>query len=47
KEEEKINDEETIDEGDDEVTKEMYDDVNVNLGNKDTDITNADQGVSE
>ncbi|GKD15731.1 hypothetical protein Tco_1200138, partial [Tanacetum coccineum] len=32
---------------DDEVTKELYDDVNVNLGNKDTDMTNADQGASE
>ncbi|GKA80003.1 hypothetical protein Tco_0786599 [Tanacetum coccineum] len=47
-EEEKINDEETIDEeDDDEVTKELYDDVNVNLGNEDADMTNADQGVSE
>ncbi|GJU27213.1 hypothetical protein Tco_1165834 [Tanacetum coccineum] len=26
-----------------EVTKELYDDVNVNLGNEDTDMTNADQ----
>ncbi|GKA09925.1 hypothetical protein Tco_0689358 [Tanacetum coccineum] len=41
---EKINDEETMDqEEDDEVTKELYDDVNVNLGNKDTKMTNADQ----
>ncbi|GKA91605.1 hypothetical protein Tco_0813530, partial [Tanacetum coccineum] len=47
-EEEKINDEETMDEEeDDEVTKELYDDVNVNLGNEDTDITNADQGALE
>ncbi|GJX80764.1 hypothetical protein Tco_0328913 [Tanacetum coccineum] len=47
-EEEKIDDEETMDEEeDDEVTKELYDDVNVNLGNKDTDMTNADQGASE
>ncbi|GJZ26132.1 hypothetical protein Tco_0570385 [Tanacetum coccineum] len=47
-EEEKIDDEETMDEEeDDEVTKELYDDVNVNLGNEDTDITNADQGASE
>ncbi|GJY62171.1 hypothetical protein Tco_0462828 [Tanacetum coccineum] len=47
-EEEKIDDEETIDEEeDDEVTKRLYDDVNVNLGNKDTDMTNADQGASE
>ncbi|GJU84909.1 hypothetical protein Tco_1292455 [Tanacetum coccineum] len=31
-------------EEDDEVTKELYDDVNINLGNEDTDMTNADQG---
>ncbi|GJW63761.1 hypothetical protein Tco_0115645 [Tanacetum coccineum] len=30
-------------EEDDEVTKELYDDVNVNLGNEDTDMTNVDQ----
>ncbi|GJZ96415.1 hypothetical protein Tco_0668749 [Tanacetum coccineum] len=43
-EEENIDDEETMDEeGDAEVTKEVYDDVNVNLGNEDTDMTNADQ----
>ncbi|GKE50038.1 hypothetical protein Tco_1481296, partial [Tanacetum coccineum] len=43
-EEEKINDEETMDEEEYyEVTKELYDDVNVNLGNEDTDMTNADQ----
>ncbi|GJU90769.1 hypothetical protein Tco_1303192 [Tanacetum coccineum] len=36
---------ETIDEEeDDEVTKESYKDVNVNLGNKDADMTDADQG---
>ncbi|GJS85030.1 hypothetical protein Tco_0751571 [Tanacetum coccineum] len=47
-EEEKIDDEEMMDdEEDDEVTKEMYDDVNVNLGNEDTDMTNADQGSSD
>ncbi|GKC18911.1 hypothetical protein Tco_1021061 [Tanacetum coccineum] len=41
--EEKIDDEEKMDEEeDDEVTKEMYKDVNVNLGNEDTDINNAD-----
>ncbi|GKA94568.1 hypothetical protein Tco_0816606 [Tanacetum coccineum] len=46
--EEKIDDEETMDEEeDDEVTKELYDDVNVNLGNKDTEMTNADQGAIE
>ncbi|GKC41999.1 hypothetical protein Tco_1059721 [Tanacetum coccineum] len=43
-EEEKVNDEEKMDEEeDDEVTKELYDDVNVNLGNEDTDMTIADQ----
>ncbi|GJR32027.1 hypothetical protein Tco_1108259, partial [Tanacetum coccineum] len=48
KEEEKIDDEEMMDEEeDDEITKELYDDVNVNLGNEDTDMTNADQGASE
>nr|GFA66029.1 hypothetical protein [Tanacetum cinerariifolium] len=42
-EEEEIDDEETMDEEeDDEVTKELYDDVNVNLGNEDTEITIAD-----
>ncbi|GJW78858.1 hypothetical protein Tco_0140540, partial [Tanacetum coccineum] len=47
-EEEKIDDEETMDEEEDnEVTKELYDDVNVNLGNEDTDMTNAYQGASE
>ncbi|GJR58795.1 hypothetical protein Tco_1500957 [Tanacetum coccineum] len=46
-EEEKIDDKETMDEEeDDEVTKELYDDVNVNLGNEDTEMTNADQGGS-
>ncbi|GKA97835.1 hypothetical protein Tco_0825729 [Tanacetum coccineum] len=41
---EKIDDEELMDEEEDEeVTKELYDDVNVNLGNKDADMTNADQ----
>ncbi|GJS16558.1 hypothetical protein Tco_0411030 [Tanacetum coccineum] len=44
-EEEKIDDEETMDEEEyNEVTKELYDDVNVKLGNEDTtDMTNADQ----
>ncbi|GJR89551.1 hypothetical protein Tco_0213562 [Tanacetum coccineum] len=32
---------------DDKVTKELYKDVNVNLGNKDTEMTNVDQGASE
>nr|GEX65930.1 hypothetical protein [Tanacetum cinerariifolium] len=33
-------------EEEDEVTKELYKDVNVNLGNEDTEMTNADQGGS-
>ncbi|GJU16961.1 hypothetical protein Tco_1144927 [Tanacetum coccineum] len=37
-------DEETDNE---DFTKELYDDVNVNLGNEDTKMTNADQGASE
>nr|GEY52959.1 hypothetical protein [Tanacetum cinerariifolium] len=42
------NDEENIDEEEeDEVTKDLYDDVNVNLGNEDTEMTNADQGATE
>ncbi|GJZ71807.1 hypothetical protein Tco_0635658 [Tanacetum coccineum] len=41
-EEEKIDDEKKIDEEeDDEVTKELYNDVNVNLGNRDADMTDA------
>ncbi|GKD99953.1 hypothetical protein Tco_1387937 [Tanacetum coccineum] len=40
-------DDEETDKEDNEVTKELYDDVNVNLGNKDTDMTKADQGASE
>nr|GEX23934.1 hypothetical protein [Tanacetum cinerariifolium] len=46
--EEKIYDEENIDEEEeDEVTKELYDDVNVDLGNEDTKMIIADQGASE
>ncbi|GKC00735.1 hypothetical protein Tco_0986871 [Tanacetum coccineum] len=46
--EEKINDEESMDEEEDnEATKELYNDVNVNLGNEDTDMTNADQGPTQ
>nr|GEY36253.1 hypothetical protein [Tanacetum cinerariifolium] len=41
------NEENTNEEEEDEVTKELYDDVNVNLGNEDTEITNADQRASE
>nr|GEU52680.1 hypothetical protein [Tanacetum cinerariifolium] len=45
---EKIHDEENIyKEEEDEVTKELYDDVNVNLGNEDTKMTNADQGPTQ
>nr|GFB18421.1 hypothetical protein [Tanacetum cinerariifolium] len=43
-EKEKVDDEEKMDEEDDEITKELYKDVNVNLGNKDADMTDADQG---
>ncbi|GJZ85280.1 hypothetical protein Tco_0650619 [Tanacetum coccineum] len=47
-EEEKIDDEETIDdEEEDKVTKELYKDVNVRLGNEDTEMTVVDQGDSE
>ncbi|GKB17354.1 hypothetical protein Tco_0851277, partial [Tanacetum coccineum] len=47
-EEENIDDEETMcDKEDDKVTKELYDDVNVNLGNEDTNMTIADQGASD
>ncbi|GJU04146.1 hypothetical protein Tco_1114484 [Tanacetum coccineum] len=54
-EEENINDEETMyddeemmyDDEDDEVTKELYEDVNVNLGNEDTEMTNVDQGATD
>ncbi|GJU92111.1 hypothetical protein Tco_1304534 [Tanacetum coccineum] len=43
-EEEKDDDEEKMDEEeDDEVIKELYNDVNVNLGNRDADMTDADQ----
>nr|GEW11547.1 hypothetical protein [Tanacetum cinerariifolium] len=46
--EEKIDDEEKLDEEeDDEVTKELYKDVNVNLGNKDDEMTDAEQGGAD
>ncbi|GJW31187.1 hypothetical protein Tco_0051219 [Tanacetum coccineum] len=46
--EEKLDDEETMDdEEDEEVIKELYDDVNVNLGNDDTVMIDVDQGASE
>nr|GEU33234.1 hypothetical protein [Tanacetum cinerariifolium] len=46
--EEKLDDEETMDdEEDDDVIKEVYDDVNVNLGNDDSEMTDVDQGASE
>nr|GEV62429.1 reverse transcriptase domain-containing protein [Tanacetum cinerariifolium] len=42
--EEKVDDKEKMDEEkDDDVTKELYKDVNINLGSKDTDTTDADQ----
>ncbi|GJT47780.1 hypothetical protein Tco_0973937 [Tanacetum coccineum] len=48
-EEQKIDDEKPMDEEeeDNKVTKELYDNLNVNSGNKDTKKTNADQGASE
>ncbi|GKE85175.1 hypothetical protein Tco_1558917, partial [Tanacetum coccineum] len=47
-EDEKIDDEENMEEEeDDKVTKELYNDVNVNLVNKDADMTDADQGGAE
>nr|GEZ73207.1 hypothetical protein [Tanacetum cinerariifolium] len=39
------NNENMDEEEDDEVTKELYKDVTVNLGNKDTEMRNADQGA--
>nr|GEY50055.1 hypothetical protein [Tanacetum cinerariifolium] len=46
--EEKLDDEEKMDDKEDgEVIKELYDNVNVNLGNDDTEITDVDQGASE
>ncbi|GJX97146.1 retrovirus-related pol polyprotein from transposon TNT 1-94 [Tanacetum coccineum] len=48
KEEERFDDEEMMnDDEDDEVTKDLYEYVNVNLGNEDTKMTNADQGALE
>ncbi|GJW36562.1 hypothetical protein Tco_0059482 [Tanacetum coccineum] len=45
-EEENIDDEEMMyDDEDDKVTKDLYEDMNVNLGNEDTEMTNADQGA--
>ncbi|GKC21889.1 hypothetical protein Tco_1024039 [Tanacetum coccineum] len=47
-EEEKIDDEEMMDEeSEDEVTKGLYTDVNVNLGIEDAEMTNAYQGGAE
>nr|GEV10112.1 integrase, catalytic region, zinc finger, CCHC-type, peptidase aspartic, catalytic [Tanacetum cinerariifolium] len=46
--EEKLDDEESMDdEQDDEVIKDLYDDVNVNLGNDDAEMTDANQGGSK
>nr|GEU28848.1 hypothetical protein [Tanacetum cinerariifolium] len=43
-----LKEDENIDEEEgDEVTKELYKDVNVNLGNKDADMTYADQGSTQ
>ncbi|GKB10600.1 hypothetical protein Tco_0844523 [Tanacetum coccineum] len=43
-----ISDKETMyDDEDDEVTKELYQDVNVNLGSEDTEMTNVDQGATD
>ncbi|GJS25383.1 hypothetical protein Tco_0454015 [Tanacetum coccineum] len=48
KEEEKVDDEEKLDkEEDDKVTKELYKDVNVNLGNEDAKMTNAESGFEQ
>ncbi|GKC19083.1 hypothetical protein Tco_1021233 [Tanacetum coccineum] len=54
KEEEEYDDEFNIEEDekmdeeeDDEVTKELYIDVNINLGNKDANMTDADQGGTD
>ncbi|GKC80687.1 hypothetical protein Tco_1131461 [Tanacetum coccineum] len=47
-EEENIDDEEMMyDDEDDKVTKELYEDVNVNLGNEDTKMTNTNQGATD
>ncbi|GJY81210.1 hypothetical protein Tco_0493961 [Tanacetum coccineum] len=47
-EEENINDEEKLDEEeDDEITKELYKDINVSLGNKDAEMTDAEQGGAD
>ncbi|GJU47643.1 hypothetical protein Tco_1204909 [Tanacetum coccineum] len=46
-EEEKSDDEEKMDEEEYDITKELYKDVNVNLGNTDADMTNADWGGSD
>nr|GEV87111.1 retrovirus-related Pol polyprotein from transposon TNT 1-94 [Tanacetum cinerariifolium] len=45
-EESNNNDESTYNEDDEEV-KELYDDVNVNLGNADAEMTDADQGTTK
>nr|GEV04098.1 hypothetical protein [Tanacetum cinerariifolium] len=41
------NDDESIDNEDDEEVKELYDDVNINLGNIDAEMTDADQGTTK
>nr|GFA42293.1 hypothetical protein [Tanacetum cinerariifolium] len=47
KEEADINDDERTESDNDEVTKELYKDVNVNLGNKDANMTYVDQSATE
>nr|GEU51639.1 hypothetical protein [Tanacetum cinerariifolium] len=44
---ENIDEETMYDDEDDEVTKDLYEDVNVKLGNKDANMTNADQGPTQ
>nr|GEW70937.1 hypothetical protein [Tanacetum cinerariifolium] len=40
-------DDESMDNEDDKEIKELYDDVNINLGNTDAEMTNADQGTTK
>nr|GEX21624.1 hypothetical protein [Tanacetum cinerariifolium] len=41
------NDDESTDNEDDEEIKELYDDVNINLGNTNAEMTDADQGTTK
>nr|GEV40682.1 hypothetical protein [Tanacetum cinerariifolium] len=45
--EESNDDDESTDNEEDEEIKELYDDVNINLGNTDAEMTNADQGTTK